>query len=284
MRPPPARRPARPWSGRGARPRFPVWSPSLTRRAGVAASSRWASLRVRSSDGTSSRVSPSASASTRNSPRPASVRAATSSVSATCPSSTQALRPSSSKPSPLARCTHLDAARVPASVRLGPGDRDDATSRGDSGEQVLLRGAVRAELERVGGEHGVAKEGSAGQSTPHFLHGDQQLDVGVARAAVLLGDDQSRESELLGHLAPGVGVPSSVGRHLLAHDGLAGLVGEERAYCGAQLVVLIGELEVECHARFSTAATSAARPSRARPCRRAARPGVRAPARPGCYA
>ena len=50
----------------------------------------------------------------------------------------------------------------------------------------------------------------AEQGAPHLFHRDQELDRAVAGAAVLLGNDQPDQAELLGELLPDLGVVAAL--------------------------------------------------------------------------
>ena len=82
--------------------------------------------------------------------------------------------------------------------------------------------------QRVGGEHDGREERGAQQRAAHLLEHDAELDEAVAGAAVLLGDAQALEAQLLGHLAPDGLVVAVLGLHQLADGGLGALGLEER--------------------------------------------------------
>src|SRR5262249_364806 len=84
----------------------------------------------------------------------------------------------------------------------------------------------------------------AQQGPAHLLEDDDQLDVGVARAAELLGNDQALQAQLLGHLGPDRLVVAFGRLHEPAHFGLRGLVVHKPAHRLAQLLLLFTEGEI----------------------------------------
>ena len=85
------------------------------------------------------------------------------------------------------------------------------------GRCCLLRGVVAAVDQRVGREHDRGEVRRAQQRTAHLLEHDDELDVGVAGAAEVLGHDEALQTELLAHLPPHGVVVALLGRHELAH-------------------------------------------------------------------
>ena len=83
--------------------------------------------------------------------------------------------------------------------------------------------------ERVGGQHHGGEERCGQQRATHLFHDHDELDVTKALAAVLFGNDEALQAELLGHLAPDRFVVALLGSHLLTHGLLGGLVLKERA-------------------------------------------------------
>ena len=120
-----------------------------------------------------------------------------------------------------------DARLVPLAVRLGEGERGDGLARGDAGEVLGLGGVVAGVQQRVGGEHDGREVRGAQQAAAHLLEHDDELDVAVARAAELLGDDEALQAHLLAHLRPHGGVVAGLGLHQLADGGLVALGVEE---------------------------------------------------------
>ena len=119
----------------------------------------------------------------------------------------------------------------------------------------------------------VEKYGAHEQHAAHLLEHDAELDEREALAAVLLGDVEALEAELVGHLAPHRGVVALGGLHETPHLGRRRLRLEEATDGVAQLVLLVGEGEVHdwgprC-AQWSDAAANATGPHDRR-----ARPGV----------
>ena len=121
-----------------------------------------------------------------------------------------------------------DAGLVPLAARLGEREGGDGLAAGDAGQVRGLGGLVTAVDQRVRGEHDGAEERGAQQRAAHLLEHDAELDVAVARATELLGDDETLQAELLAHLAPHGGIETVLGLHLLAHGGFGGLGVEER--------------------------------------------------------
>ena len=139
---------------------------------------------------------------------------------------------------------HGDAALVPAARRLGEGEGGDGGPSCDAREVRRLGGVVTGLDERVGREHHGGEERGAQQGAAHLLEDDAEFDVAEAGTAVLLGDVQTLESHLLGHLAPYVAVEAGLGLHLLAHRLLGALGFHEGADGAAQFVLFLGEGEV----------------------------------------
>ncbi|CAB4853111.1 unannotated protein [freshwater metagenome] len=108
----------------------------------------------------------------------------------------------------------------------------------------LLGGFVTAVDQRVGGQHDSAEERGAQQRAAHLFQHDAELDVRVAGAAVLLGDRETLQAELLASLAPHGSVETVVGLHLLADGGLGALGLEERADGLTQFFLFFGEGKV----------------------------------------
>src|SRR4029077_17230731 len=89
------------------------------------------------------------------------------------------------------------------------------------------------------GEGGPTQEGG-----PHLFEHHREPDVAVARAAVLLGDDEALEAHLLAHLTPHGVVVALLGVHQAAHLGLGRLLVEEGPHGAAKLFLLLAEGEV----------------------------------------
>ena len=159
----------------------------------------------------------------------------------------------------LLRGRALDPAEVPLPVVLGDGEGGDRLARGDAGQVALLGLVVARGEQRVGRQRHGREERRAQQGGAHLLEHDEQLDVGEARAAELLGDGQRLQAELVGHLAPHGGVVALGGVHQAAHLGLGRLLGQEPAHRGAQLLLLVTEGEI--HARAPLPLPPAARPA-----------------------
>ena len=195
----------------------------------------------------------------RTSDTPAAVRAATTIRLAMWPSMTNILWPFEHPAVARLGGGQLDPAEVPLAVVLGDGQGGDGLARGDAGQVALLglvvaRGRAARWRQRHRGE-----ERRAQQRGAHLLEHDDQLDVGEARAAELLGDGERLQAELVGHLAPHGRVVALGGVHEPAHLGLGRLLGQEPADRGAQLFLLVTEGEV--HARAPLPLPPAAQPA-----------------------
>src|SRR5690606_24730608 len=123
--------------------------------------------------------------------------------------------------------------------------------------------------EGVGGQHAGREVGGAQQGPAHLLEDDGELHEAEALAAVLLGDDQALEAELVGHLAPDGRVVALLGVHEAAHLGLGRLALEELPGDAAQLFLLFGEGEVH-----GSPQVSVGRPRAAVRCSRGSPPGA----------
>ena len=154
----------------------------------------------------------------------------------------------------------LDAAEVPPAVVLGDGQRPDGLPRRDPGEEVLL-GPVVAR-----GQHGVGRQGHGGeergaqQRRTHLFEDHDQLHIGEARAAELLGDRQRLQAQLVGHLAPHRRVITVGGLHQPPHLGLGRLLGEEPPHGGAELFLLVTEGEIHSRLPLPSCGLSGSRP------------------------
>ena len=97
-----------------------------------------------------------------------------------------------------------------------------------------------------GGEHDRREVRRAQQDAAHLLEHDAELDEREALAAVLLGDRERLEAELLAHLLPDRGVVALGGLHQPADLGLRRLGLEELPHRAPQFFLLLGEGEVHC--------------------------------------
>lgn len=104
---------------------------------------------------------------------------------------------------------------------------------------------VVADQQGVGGQHHRREVGGAQQGPAHLLQHDDLLHEAEPLAAVGLGHGQPLQAHLVGHLVPHVGVVAPLGVHLLPHRRLGRLVGQEVADEAAELVLLLGEGEVQ---------------------------------------
>jgi len=133
---------------------------------------------------------------------------------------------------------------VPAAVVLGDREGGDGLAARDAGQQLLLGGVVTALQDRVGRErHGREVRGGE-QRTAHLFEDDDQLDVAVARPAVLLGNGEALQTELLAHLVPDLGVVALGGLHEPPDLGLGALLLEEPPNALPELFLLLIECEV----------------------------------------
>src|SRR5947207_3016426 len=73
-------------------------------------------------------------------------------------------------------------------------------------EELLLARVVTGVEQGVGGQGNRGEVRRAQQGAAHLLQHDGELDVAVARAAVLLRDGQALQAELVAHLLPDRGV------------------------------------------------------------------------------
>ena len=88
------------------------------------------------------------------------------------------------------------------------------------------------------------KYGRAQQHPAHLLEHDAELDEREALAAVLLGDGEPLQTELVAHLLPHRRVVALGGLHQPPDLGLGRLGLEELTHGVAQLLLLLGEGEV----------------------------------------
>ena len=112
------------------------------------------------------------------------------------------------------------------------------------GEELGLLVVGAGVHDGVGREHDGREVGGAQQHAAHLLEHDAELDEGEALPAVLLGDVEALEAELVGHLAPHRGVVALGGLHQPADLGRRRLRLEESTHGVAQLLLLVGEGEV----------------------------------------
>src|SRR5207248_2384203 len=132
----------------------------------------------------------------------------------------------------------------PTTVVLGERKRRDRLAARDAGEQLLAGGVVARVEDRVGRQRDRREVRRAQEGAAHLLEDDDELDIGEARAAVLLGDGQALEPELLGHLAPYGRVEALLGLHQPADLRRRRLVLEEAADGAPELLLLFAEGEV----------------------------------------
>ena len=96
----------------------------------------------------------------------------------------------------------------------------------------------------VGRQHDAREVGGAQQGSAHLFEHDDELDVAVALAAVLLRNRERLKAHLFGHLSPDSLVVALLGGHLLAYGRLGRLVFEEAVDEFSELFLLFGEGEV----------------------------------------
>ena len=133
--------------------------------------------------------------------------------------------------------SHLPDGSVNASV----GDR---VARRDAGQQRLLLRVGAGREDRVGREHDRREVRRAQQHAAHLLEHDAELDEREALAAVLLGDREALQHELLAHLLPHRGVVALGRLHQTAYFRLGRLGLEELPHRAPQLFLFLGEGEV----------------------------------------
>src|SRR4029453_3686145 len=137
----------------------------------------------------------------------------------------------------------LQAFGAPAAVVLGHRERDDGGSRGDAGQHLPLRRGIPARLQRVHGEDRGGEVRRAEEHATHLLQHDELLDGAAASAAVLLGNRQPLETELLRHLRPDRPIVAVVGLHQPPHLPRRRLVLEGTAPAAPELLLLLAERE-----------------------------------------
>ena len=136
-----------------------------------------------------------------------------------------------------------DGRFVPLAVLLGVGEGCNGLARSDAG-QILGLGSIVAGVQQGECCELAGEERRAQQGTTHFLEHDAELDEGEALAAVLLGDDETLETHLLGHLLPDRLVVTDLGVHELADGRLGGLLLHERSDEATELFLFLGEGKV----------------------------------------
>ena len=146
-----------------------------------------------------------------------------------------------------------DAVEVPAAVVLGDGQRGDGLAGGDAREQLLLGGVVAASEEGVGGEGHGREVGGGEQGPAHLLEHDDQLDVGVAGAPVLLGDGEALEAQLLAHLLPDAWGRSPSVVSMSSRTAVSGVLGSRKrrtllrsSSCSSEKAKFMGRDPVVC--------------------------------------
>ena len=174
------------------------------------------------------------------------VRATTTIRSATCPSITNIFSPvsvyfppDSVASSVMPAASHLPVGSVNASVAIVSPLAMPGSSADFSSSVPAFRIALAAST--------AGEVGGAQQDAAHLLEHDAELDEGEALAAVLLGDGETLEPELLAHLLPDRGVVALGRLHEAAHFRLGRLGLEELPHRAPQLFLLLGKSEVhEC--------------------------------------
>ena len=215
-------------------------------RAGVSANSSRACLRVWSMVASGVRVSPAASPFTANSDTPA-VGAGrdqdqVGGVAVEHERLVAVERPAVARAGVAARVMPVV---VPPARVLGEGQGGDGLARRRSRAAGTSWPSSSPEVSRaLAARATVEKYGAHSRARAHLLEHHDQLDVGEAGAAELLGDGQALQAELLGHLGPDRGVVALGGLHQPADLGLGRLVLEEAADRLAQLFLLLAEGEV----------------------------------------
>ena len=153
-----------------------------------------------------------------------------------------------------------DSSHLPdGSVNATRGDR---LAAGDA-RQVAPSWRASSPLvqQRVGGEHDGREERGAQQRPAHLLEHDAELDVAVARAAELLGDDAGPAGPSARPSATTRPGRSPFSVSICSRTAVSGALGVEEAADGlAQLFLLLGEGEV--HGANACAGWRASRPIR----------------------
>ena len=214
--------------------------------------SSFACLRVMSIVDSAVRVRPSASPRTVKNEMPSvplvpAMRATTTMRSAVKPSITNIFSPESVNwpPSPsvasivMPAASHLPDGSVNASVAI-------VSPLAMPGSSACFWSSVPDVQDRVRGEHDGREVRRAQQHAAHLLEHDAELDEREALAAVLLGDRERLQPELLAHLLPHRGVVALGRLHEPAHFRLRRLGLEELPHGAPQLFLLLGEGEVHC--------------------------------------
>src|SRR4029077_16873349 len=122
-------------------------------------------------------------------------------------------------------------------------ERRDGGARGDTGQELSLCRGVAARLHGVHREDGGGEVRRAQEGAADLLEHDHLLDGSAAGPAVLLGDGQALEPELLRHLRPHGAVVTLLGLHQPPDLTRGRLVLEEAAQAAPQLLLLLTERE-----------------------------------------
>ena len=139
---------------------------------------------------------------------------------------------------------HLDAVGVPRTLRLGEREGGDGLAGGDAREELRLLVGGTGVHDRTGREHHRREERRAEEDPAHLFEHDAELEEGEALTAVLLGDVEALQAELVRHLAPHRGVVALGRLHQPSHLARRRLRLEEPTHRIAQLFLLVGEGEV----------------------------------------
>ena len=142
---------------------------------------------------------------------------------------------------------------VPATVLLAQRERADLLTAREARQVLLFGGVVPGEQQRVRGEDAGGEVRRAQQRPAHLFQHDTELEEAEARPAVLLGNGQALQPELLTHLLPELGLVAFGGVHQPAYFALRRLVFQEAAYRTAQLLLFVAESKV--HGRHPRAAS-----------------------------
>ena len=137
-----------------------------------------------------------------------------------------------------------DAVGVPPTRVLGEGQGGDGLAGGDPGSRYSCCALVAGGEDGVGGQGHGGEERGAEQGGAHLLEHHDELHIGEAGAAELLGDGERLQAQLLGHLGPDRRVVALGGLHQPADLGLGRLVLEEAPDRLAELVLLLAEGEI----------------------------------------
>ncbi len=217
-----------------------------TSSAGVPRSSTRAWRRVGSSVGSGVRTSvdPAVAASTTKTPRPAALRAATTSEVGGAAVEHVVLHAGQEPAARPALGRRGDGVEVPRARVLGQRERRDGVAGGQAGQVARAGRVVTGGEDRRRRQPDRREVGGADEGAPQLLEDDAELDRAVAGAAEPFRDGEALDAQLGRRALPRAPVPADGVVQQPPHLGLGPLLRQERTHHRTELLLLGAEREV----------------------------------------